>query len=282
MHWPGWSPRSPGSSNPGRRSPQRRPAEVEVLDSRRMGGAWVLGQLWERLEIGRAVRRVAADRLDAPGDHSGSPFAAAHPAGHLPSQPPSISRLRRPLETAARWSSSRPTLTVISLLRLRAGRPRGQAVPAPPAPKPLASGRGPAVKGNHYEEDHRSHRDWLSDAWRCRGHGGHRPCGISRCRQPQHTGDTRYRVGQRSSQFCLHLGKAFTVGVWYQEFSGGSRAYRVVVYSPSGARIFDRRGLGPSAQWAFWTIRTSQAGEYRTVYSGSWTFRATTQARHCQ
>ena len=37
-------------------------AEVDVLDSRRMGGAWVLGQLWERLEIGRAVRRVAAGR----------------------------------------------------------------------------------------------------------------------------------------------------------------------------------------------------------------------------
>jgi len=36
--------------------------EVEVLDSRRMGGAWVLGQLWERLEIGRAIRRVAAGR----------------------------------------------------------------------------------------------------------------------------------------------------------------------------------------------------------------------------
>jgi DDE family transposase len=36
--------------------------EVEVLDSRRMGGAWVLGRLWERLEIGRAIRRVAAGR----------------------------------------------------------------------------------------------------------------------------------------------------------------------------------------------------------------------------
>ena len=36
--------------------------EVEVLDSRRLGGAWVLGQLWERLEIGRALRRVAAGR----------------------------------------------------------------------------------------------------------------------------------------------------------------------------------------------------------------------------
>jgi hypothetical protein len=36
--------------------------EVEVLGSRRMGGAWVLGRLWERLEIGRAIQAVAAGR----------------------------------------------------------------------------------------------------------------------------------------------------------------------------------------------------------------------------
>ena len=36
--------------------------QVEVIDSRRLGGAWVLGQLWERLEIGRAIRKVAAGR----------------------------------------------------------------------------------------------------------------------------------------------------------------------------------------------------------------------------
>jgi hypothetical protein len=37
-------------------------AEVEVLDSRRLGGAWVLDRIWERLEIGQAIRRVAAGR----------------------------------------------------------------------------------------------------------------------------------------------------------------------------------------------------------------------------
>jgi hypothetical protein len=36
--------------------------EVEVIDSRRLGGAWVLGQLWERLEIGKAIRQAAAGR----------------------------------------------------------------------------------------------------------------------------------------------------------------------------------------------------------------------------
>jgi hypothetical protein len=40
--------------------------EIEILDSRRFGGAWVLDQLWERLGIGAALHRVAAERrLDA-------------------------------------------------------------------------------------------------------------------------------------------------------------------------------------------------------------------------
>jgi hypothetical protein len=36
--------------------------EVEVLDSRRLGAAWTLDRMWERLGIGAAIRRVAADR----------------------------------------------------------------------------------------------------------------------------------------------------------------------------------------------------------------------------
>src|SRR5512135_376857 len=37
-------------------------ALIEVLDSRRLGGAWVLDHLWERLGIGTAIRRVAGRR----------------------------------------------------------------------------------------------------------------------------------------------------------------------------------------------------------------------------
>lgn len=37
-------------------------AEVEVVDSRRLGGAWTLDRVWERLGIGAAIRRVAAGR----------------------------------------------------------------------------------------------------------------------------------------------------------------------------------------------------------------------------
>src|SRR6266508_2868221 len=37
-------------------------SEVEVLDSRRLGGAWTLERVWERLGIGAAIRRVAEGR----------------------------------------------------------------------------------------------------------------------------------------------------------------------------------------------------------------------------
>ncbi|MGV9868713.1 IS1634 family transposase, partial [Rhodococcus koreensis] len=36
--------------------------EVEILDSRRLGGAWTLDRLWERLGIGSAIRRAAEGR----------------------------------------------------------------------------------------------------------------------------------------------------------------------------------------------------------------------------
>ncbi len=35
---------------------------IEVLEARRFGGAWLLDQLWARLGVGAALRRVAADR----------------------------------------------------------------------------------------------------------------------------------------------------------------------------------------------------------------------------
>ena len=37
-------------------------AEVDIVDSRPMGGAWTLDRLWERLGIGAAIRRVATGR----------------------------------------------------------------------------------------------------------------------------------------------------------------------------------------------------------------------------
>ncbi len=37
-------------------------AEVEIVDSRPLGGAWTLDRVWERLGIGAAIRRIAASR----------------------------------------------------------------------------------------------------------------------------------------------------------------------------------------------------------------------------
>jgi hypothetical protein len=40
--------------------------DVEVVDSRRLGGTWTLNRVWERLGIGPAIRTAAAGRrLDA-------------------------------------------------------------------------------------------------------------------------------------------------------------------------------------------------------------------------
>jgi hypothetical protein len=92
-------------------------------------------------------------------------------------------------------------------------------------------------------------------------------------------------VNQPASAVCV--GKTFKVGVWYQQ-SGGSRAYRVAVYNPRGARVFYRHGSAPTAHWSFWRVRAKLAGTYLTTYSGHWKkatvwtkFRVTTRARHC-
>jgi hypothetical protein len=37
-------------------------AEVEILDSRRLGGAWTLDRVWERLGVGAAIHRAATGR----------------------------------------------------------------------------------------------------------------------------------------------------------------------------------------------------------------------------
>jgi len=93
-------------------------------------------------------------------------------------------------------------------------------------------------------------------------------------------------VNQPVSTVCVS--KTFKVGVWYQKFSGGSRAYRVAVYNPAGKRILYRHGRAPSAAWKFWKIHPKLAGKYHTVYSGHWRrpgkwskYRATTRSRRC-
>jgi hypothetical protein len=94
-------------------------------------------------------------------------------------------------------------------------------------------------------------------------------------------------INQPASSVCV--GRAFTVGVWFQQFSGGSRAFRVAIYGPRHTRFFYRHGLAPSTGWKFWQIRTGRRGKYRTVYFGhrpgsaKWTsYEAITRARRCR
>jgi hypothetical protein len=71
-------------------------------------------------------------------------------------------------------------------------------------------------------------------------------------------------VNQHRSRVCV--GKTFQVGVWYQEYSGGSRAYRLDVYNPHGKRVLYKHGKARSSAWEFWNVRANMAGRYRTVY----------------
>ena len=57
--------------DPGKAVAAAAAGEVDVVDSRRMGVAWVLGRLWDRLEIGTAIRRVAAGRRRTGRDRAG-------------------------------------------------------------------------------------------------------------------------------------------------------------------------------------------------------------------
>ncbi len=93
-------------------------------------------------------------------------------------------------------------------------------------------------------------------------------------------------VNQPAARVCT--GATFKVGIWYQKFSGGSRAYRVSVYSPRGKRVLYRHGDASAAHWRFWKVRATRAGKYRTVYSGKWAasggwrhYKVATRARHC-
>ncbi len=93
-------------------------------------------------------------------------------------------------------------------------------------------------------------------------------------------------VSQPPSTVCA--GHRFRVGVWYQRFSGGSRAYRVAISGPRHRRFFYRHGRAPSARWRFWLVLAGRAGRYLTTYYGHrpgssrWTaYRAVTTARRC-
>jgi hypothetical protein len=64
----------------------------------------------------------------------------------------------------------------------------------------------------------------------------------------------------------VKVGHTFTVGDWFQQWSGGSRWFTTNVYSPTGARIFHEVGYAPSAHWDLWAIKAARTGTYRVMY----------------
>lgn len=92
-------------------------------------------------------------------------------------------------------------------------------------------------------------------------------------------------INQPASRVCA--GSKFTVGTWYQSFSGGSRAYRIAVYNPKGWLVFWRKGYASSTSWRLWHIRAWRTGKFRTIYHtknsrGQWIkYVAVTTSRNC-
>ncbi len=83
-------------------------------------------------------------------------------------------------------------------------------------------------------------------------------------------------------------GHKFTVGVWYQSISGGSRAYRISIWGPRHTRFFYRHGLASSKTWRYWHVKAGRTGSYRVVYAGhqpgsaKWSrYHVITHARRC-
>jgi hypothetical protein len=64
----------------------------------------------------------------------------------------------------------------------------------------------------------------------------------------------------------VRVGHTFTVGDWFQQWSGGSRWFTTNVYSPAGTRIFHEAGYAPNTHWDFWSIRATRPGTYRVRY----------------
>jgi hypothetical protein len=96
-------------------------------------------------------------------------------------------------------------------------------------------------------------------------------------------GPARADVLVNQPDSSVRVGNTFRVGVWYQQFSGGSRWYSVAVYNPAGHRILNQHGYAPSAHWRFWKIRVLMTGKYLTVYRGitqgkAWVYRVITHA----
>lgn len=64
----------------------------------------------------------------------------------------------------------------------------------------------------------------------------------------------------------VRTGHTFTVGDWFQQWSGGSRWFATTVYGPTGARVFHQTGYAPSTHWDMWTVKATRPGDYKVLY----------------
>ena len=55
------------------------------------------------------------------------------------------------------------------------------------------------------------------------------------------------------------------VGVWYREWEGGPRAFRLNVVNPAGNVVFSRMGRAPD-DWKIWSVKLHRLGTFKTVY----------------
>ncbi len=106
--------------------------------------------------------------------------------------------------------------------------------------------------------------------------------GITLASAPSATADVL--VSSPRAKVCV--GRPFSVGVWYQSYSGGPRGYRIDVYAPGGRKVFHVEGKATSGNWQDWRVPTTRVGRYTTVYHGSshngpWRYKATTRAVRC-
>ena len=113
-----------------------------------------------------------------------------------------------------------------------------------------------------------------------------RPAGAAVSGDARPSAPTMVLVNQPPPSACV--GHKFTIGVWFQRISGGSRRYRVAVTGPRHRRFFYRAGRAPSGHWRFWHVLAGRKGKYVTVYSthppgsAKWTrYRAFTRAHSC-
>ncbi|MBV9796272.1 MAG: hypothetical protein JO016_20310 [Actinobacteria bacterium] len=64
----------------------------------------------------------------------------------------------------------------------------------------------------------------------------------------------------------VKVGHSFTVGDWFQQWSGGSRWFTTAVYGPTGTRVFHITGYAPSTHWDMWSVKATRSGTYKVLY----------------